>query len=140
MRERDEATPAAYDVPRERVWVEAGGLMYYSADDLPVFPRAAYVRAHARRLKIFGGTIITFEYETFNPGFYTPEGEEKRQKVNAWIRGGGAFDGVIDFEKALRDPDHPTRMLPAYDCGDHLHPSDAGYLRMGDIIDLALFD
>ena len=53
---------------------------------------------------------------------------------------GGAFDAVIDFEAALGDPEHPTRMLPVYDCGDHLHPSDAGYLRMGDIIDLALFD
>lgn len=98
------------------------------------------VRAHASGLKFFGGTLLTFEFETFNPGFYTPEGEEKRQKVNAWIRGSGAFDAVIDFEKALRDPDHPTRMLPVYDCGDHLHPSDAGYLRMGDIIDLSLFD
>jgi len=98
------------------------------------------VRTHARGIKIFGGTIITFEYESFNPGFYTPEGEEKRQRVNAWIRGSGAFDAVIDFEKALRDPGHPTQMLPVYDCGDHLHPSDAGYLRMGDCIDLALFD
>jgi lysophospholipase L1-like esterase len=98
------------------------------------------VRAHARGFKIFGGTLLTFENETFNPGFYTPEGEDKRQTVNAWIRGGGAFDAIIDFEKALRDPAHPTRMLPEYDCGDHLHPSDAGYLRMGDAIDLALFD
>jgi len=98
------------------------------------------VRAHARGLKIFGGTLLTFEHETFNPGFYTPEGEKKRQTVNAWIRGSGAFDAVIDFEKALCDPAHPTRMLPQYDCGDHLHPSDAGYLRMGDIVDLALFD
>jgi hypothetical protein len=47
---------------------------------------------------------------------------------------------VIDFEEALRDPSHPTQMLPVYDCGDHLHPSDAGYLRMGDIIDLSLFE
>jgi lysophospholipase L1-like esterase len=98
------------------------------------------VRAHAGGLKIYGGTLLTFEYETFNPGFYTPEGEEKRQTVNAWIRGSGAFDAVIDFEKALRDPAHPTRMLPQYDCGDHLHPSDAGYLHMGDVVDLALFD
>jgi lysophospholipase L1-like esterase len=98
------------------------------------------VRAHARGFKIFGGTLLTFENETFNPGFYTPEGEDKRQTVNAWIRGGSAFDAIIDFEKALRDPAHPTRMLPEYDCGDHLHPSDAGYLRMGDAIDLALFD
>jgi lysophospholipase L1-like esterase len=98
------------------------------------------LRAHAAGLKVFGGTLLTFEHETFNPGFYTPEGEAKRQAVNAWIRGGGAFDAVIDFEKALRDPDHPTSMLPVFDCGDHLHPSDAGYLHMGDSIDLALFD
>ena len=83
---------------------------------------------------------MTFEYETFNPGFYTPEGEKKRQAVNAWIRESGSFDAVIDFEAALRDPSHPTPMLPMYDCGDHLHPSDAGYLRMGDVIDLSLFD
>ncbi|HLY65986.1 MAG TPA: GDSL-type esterase/lipase family protein [Chloroflexota bacterium] len=98
------------------------------------------VRAHARGLKIYGGTLLTFEHETFNPGFYSPEGEAKRQAVNAWIRESGAFDAVIDFEAALRDPSHPTRMLPIYDCGDHLHPSDAGYLHMGDSIDLALFD
>jgi lysophospholipase L1-like esterase len=97
-------------------------------------------RSHAHGLKIYGGTLLTFENETFNPGFFTPEGEEKRQAVNAWIRTAGAFDAVIDFEQALRDPSHPTRMLPVYDCGDHLHPSDAGYLHMGDCIDLALFD
>jgi lysophospholipase L1-like esterase len=98
------------------------------------------VRAHARGLKIFGGTLLTFEYETFNPGFYTPEGEAKRQAVNAWIREGDAFDAVVDFEAALRDPSHPTQMLPIYDCGDHLHPSEAGYLHMGDVVDLSLFD
>ena len=47
---------------------------------------------------------------------------------------------MIDFEAALRDPGHPIRMLPEWDSGDHLHPSDPGYLRMGDCIDLALFD
>ncbi|HLG71002.1 MAG TPA: SGNH/GDSL hydrolase family protein [Chloroflexota bacterium] len=97
-------------------------------------------RAHAAGIKIFGGTLLTFEYETFNPGFYTPEGEAKRQQVNAWIRESGAFDAVIDFEAALRDPSHPTAMLPKWDVGDHLHPSDAGYLHMGDSIDLSLFD
>ena len=60
--------------------------------------------------------------------------------MNTWIRTGGAFDAVIDFEAGVRDPDHPTRMLPIYDCGDHLHQSDVGYNRMGDIIDLSLFD
>lgn len=103
------------------------------------------VRAHAHGLKIFGGTVLTFENEDFNPppglpGLYTPEGEAKRLALNDWIRNGGAFDAVIDFEAALRDPKRPTQMLPVYDCGDHLHPSDEGYLRMGDIIDLALFD
>jgi lysophospholipase L1-like esterase len=98
------------------------------------------VRAHSRGVKIFGGTLLTFEHETFNPGFYTPEGEAKRQAVNAWIRGSGTFDAVIDFEAALRDSSHPTQMLPKWDVGDHLHPSDAGYLHMGDAIDLSLFD
>jgi lysophospholipase L1-like esterase len=98
------------------------------------------MRAHAAGLKIFGGTLLTFENETFNPGFYTPEGEAKRQKLDAWIRDSGAYDAVIDFEAALRDPSHPTQMLPKYDVGDHLHPSDAGYLHMGDSIDLSLFD
>jgi len=97
------------------------------------------VRAHSRGVKIFGGTLLTFEHETFNPGFYTPEGEAKRQAVNAWIRGSGTFDAVIDFEAALRDSSHPTQMLPTWDVGDHLHPSDAGYLHMGDAIDLSLF-
>ena len=88
---------------------------------------------------------LTFEDENYLPppglrGLYTPEGEEKRQAINAWIRTSDAFDAVIDFEKALRDPAYPTQMLADYDCGDHLHPSDAGYLRMGDIIDLSLFD
>lgn len=113
---------------------------FVSAEELIAGLNQFAVRAHARGVKIFGGTLLTFEFETFNPGFYTPEGEAKRQVVNAWIRDSGAFDAVIDFEKALRDPSHPTRMLPAYDCGDHLHPSDAGYRRMGDSIDLSLFD
>lgn len=98
------------------------------------------VRAHAAGLKIFGGTLLTWENETFNGGFYTPPGEVKRQAVNAWIRESGAFDAVIDFEAALRDPSYPTRMLPQWDSGDHLHPGDRGYLHMGDSIDLALFD
>jgi len=113
---------------------------FVSAEEMIAGLHQLALRAHSHGLKIFGGTLLTFEYETFNPGFYTPEGEEKRQAVNAWIRTGGAFDAVIDFEKALRDPSHPTQMLPKYDCGDHLHPSDAGYLHMGDCIDLSLFD
>jgi lysophospholipase L1-like esterase len=113
---------------------------FVSADAMIAGLHQLAVRAHAAGLKIYGGTLLTFEYESFNPGFYTPEGEAKRQAVNAWIRESGAFDAVIDFEAALRDPSHPTAMLPQWDCGDHLHPSDPGYLHMGDIIDLSLFE
>src|SRR6266851_5620457 len=98
------------------------------------------VRAQTRGIKIFGATLTPFENETFLPGAWTPERESKRQAVNAWIRDSGAFDAVVDFDKALRDPDHPTRMLPIYDCGDHLHPSDLGYNTMGDAVDLSLFE
>jgi lysophospholipase L1-like esterase len=98
------------------------------------------LRARARGIRIFGGTLTPFENETFLRGAYTPEGEAKRQAVNAWIRSAGAFDAVIDFDAALRDPAHPTRMLPVYDNGDHLHPGDVGLNRMGDVIDLSLFD
>ena len=98
------------------------------------------LRAHTSGVKLFGGTIPTFENETFLPGAWTPAREAVRQAVNQWIREAGAFDAVVDFEAALRDPEHPTRMLPVYDCGDHLHPSDAGYCRMGDAIDFSLLD
>jgi lysophospholipase L1-like esterase len=98
------------------------------------------VRAHTRGIKIFGATLTPFENETFLVGAWNPAREAVRQAVNAWIRDGGAFDAVVDFDKGLRDPEHPTGMLPIYDCGDHLHPSDAGYNRMGDVIDLSLFD
>ena len=98
------------------------------------------LRAHARGIKLFAGTLTPFENETFMLGAYTPEGEAKRVAVNQWIRTAGAFDAVIDFDLALRDPDHVQRMLPIYDNGDHLHPGDIGYNRMGDVIDLSLFD
>ncbi len=97
------------------------------------------IRARSRGIKIFGATLTGFENETYLPGAWTPAREAARQAVNAWIRDRGAFDAVVDFDRALCDPEHPTRMLPAYDCGDHLHPSDLGYNRMGDAIDLALF-
>ena len=71
--------------------------------------------------------------------YYTSEGEAKRQALNKWIRSSGAYDGVIDFDQITRDPAAPTKILSAYDSGDHLHPGDAGYKAMGDAVDLALF-
>jgi lysophospholipase L1-like esterase len=109
-----------------------------SAEDLIAGMKQMIERAHEKGLKIFGATLTPFEGTLFK-GYFTPEKEAKRKTVNEWIRTGKAFDGVIDFEKAVRDPDHPDRMLPAYDGGDHLHPGDAGYKAMGEAIDLSLF-
>jgi lysophospholipase L1-like esterase len=66
-------------------------------------------------------------------------GESQRKTVNDWIRTGGGFDAVIDLDAAVRDPASPTRLLPSYDSGDHLHPSPAGYKKMGESVDLSLF-
>ena len=98
------------------------------------------VRGQARGIKVIIGTLTPFENETFLPGAWNPRREAVRQAVNEWLRKTDDFDAIVDFDQALRDPDHPTRMLPVYDCGDHLHPSDLGYRTMGDAIDLSLFD
>ena len=92
-------------------------------------------RARARGIKIYGGTLTPFE------GFFfsSPEKEARRQVVNAWIRTSGAYDAVIDYDEILRDPSSPTRLLPLYDSGDHLHPNDLGYEVMGSAINLKLF-
>ena len=95
-------------------------------------------RAHARGLPIYGGTLTPFEGTIF-PGYFTPDNEVKRQAVNEWIRTSRSFDAVIDFDAVLRDPAKPTQLLSAYDSGDHLHPSDAGYQVMANAFDLGLF-
>jgi lysophospholipase L1-like esterase len=97
-------------------------------------------RGRIAGVKMYGATLLPFENETFLPGAWTPERDRHRIAVNQWIRTSGAFDAVVDFEKTLRDPKHPTSMQEQYDCGDHLHPSDFGYQTLGDSIDLALFD
>ena len=109
-----------------------------SAEDMIAGLKQMIERAHEKGLKIFGATLTPFEGTAFK-GYFTPEKEVKRKAVNEWIRTSKAFDGVIDFEKAVRDPAHPDRMLAAYDGGDHLHPGDAGYKAMGEAIDLSLF-
>ncbi len=100
--------------------------------------RQMIARAHGKGLKIYGATLTPFKRTTIE-GYYSRAGERKRLAVNRWIRNSGAFDGVIDFAKAIRDPDHPLRMLPAYDSGDHLHPNDAGMRAMARAIPLRLF-
>jgi lysophospholipase L1-like esterase len=92
-------------------------------------------RAHARGLKIFGGTLLPFE----GAAYYTAEGEAKRREYNEWVRTNKNYDGVVDFDAATRDPSAPTRLLPQYNSGDNLHLNDAGYQVMANAVDLALF-
>jgi lysophospholipase L1-like esterase len=106
-----------------------------TAADLIAGHQQLIERAHARGLKIYGATLTPFE----GAGYFTQEGEAKRQALNDWIRTSGAYDGVIDFDAVTRDPSAPTKFAPAFDSGDHLHPGDAGYKAMGDAVDLKLF-
>ena len=95
------------------------------------------LRAHAHGIRVFGGTLTPFTGSTYyKPGLIS---EADRQAVNRWIRTPGHFDAVIDFDEALRDPARPERLLPAYDSGDHLHPSSAGYRAMATAIPLGDF-
>jgi lysophospholipase L1-like esterase len=106
-----------------------------SADDLI----AGYVqmaeRAHTHGIKVYIATLTPY----VGAGYASPAGEQVRQAVNQWIRTTSQIDGFIDFDKATQDPANPSMFLPAYDHGDHLHPSDPGYKAMGDAIDLNLF-
>jgi lysophospholipase L1-like esterase len=106
-----------------------------TADDIIAALKQLVQRSHARGIAVIGGTITAFG----GSADYSTEGEAMRAKVNEWIRNGGAFDGVVDFDRAIRDPVDPTRLQPGADSGGHLHPNDAGYALMADAINLALF-
>ena len=106
-----------------------------TAEDLIAGHKQLIDQAHARGLKIYGATLTPF----WGAAYYTEAGEAKRQALNEWIRNGKAYDGVIDFDKATRDPNDPKKFLEKYDSCDYLHPGDAGYKAMGDAIDLSLF-
>jgi lysophospholipase L1-like esterase len=92
-------------------------------------------RAHAHGIKVVGCTLTPYQ----GAGYSRENGEEIRDAVNRWIRSSGAFDAVVDFEAATRDPNNPKQLRPEFDPGDHLHPNDAGYKAMADAIDLAIF-
>jgi lysophospholipase L1-like esterase len=103
----------------------------FQADQIIAGHKQIIERARAAGLKIYGGTLT--------PAGSTGTREANRQAVNEWIRTSGAYDAVIDFDKATLDPSNPTFFLPAYDSGDHLHPNDTGYKAMADAINLKLF-
>jgi lysophospholipase L1-like esterase len=109
-----------------------------NVEDLIGAYRQLISRAHARGVKLIGSTMTPCEGVDV-PGYYSEAKEATRQAVNKWIRTSRAFDGVIDFDAVLRDPDHPSRLWPRFASEDHLHPNDGGYQAMADAIDLALF-
>lgn len=106
-----------------------------SATDIIAGHRQVIEMGRARGLTVLGGTLTPFE----GAAYYSAAAESKRQAVNEWIRTGKMYDGVIDFDAALRDPSRPTRILPQYDPGDHLHPNPVGYRAMADGIGLPIF-
>jgi len=109
-------------------------------EDIIAGYRQLIARAHSMSppIKIFGATLTPFE-GTFE-GYYSPDKDKVRTAVNQWIRNSGEFDGVIDFDRAIQDPNNPLRMKPEYDSGDKLHPGDGGYRRMAESIDLSIFE
>jgi lysophospholipase L1-like esterase len=112
-----------------------------TADEIIAGYEQLIARAHTHHMRILGATLTPFE-DTFHGrplyGYYNEEKEAKRQAVNQWIRTSGAFDGVIDFDAATRDPSNPKHIRADYDSGDHLHPQDTGYKAMADSVDLVL--
>ena len=106
-----------------------------TSDDLIAALKQLVERAHEHGIKVIGGTLTPYE----GAAYYRDSGEPIRMAVNQWIRTSGAFDAVVDFEAAERDPEHPKQIRPGFNNGDHLHPNDAGYQAMADAIDLSIF-
>ncbi|GHD01281.1 hypothetical protein GCM10010313_13610 [Streptomyces violarus] len=105
-----------------------------SAEQVIAGLRELAARGQARGLRMLAATILPCEGETR----CTAAVDAERVAVNEWIREGGVFDGVLDFDAVVRDPADPARMLPVYDSGDHLHPGDAGLAALANSVDLRL--
>ncbi len=97
--------------------------------------RQLIARAHQHGIKMIGGTLLPYQ----GAMYYTEAGEQTREAVNEWIKTGGEFDAIVDFDRALRDPANPKKLAGEYDSGDHLHPSDAGNIAMAKEFDLKIF-
>ena len=110
-----------------------------TAEDIIAGYKQIIQRAHDHGLRFVGVTLTPF-VDTFKGlptyGYYTPEKEQIREAVNDWIRANKTADGLIDFDKLLEDPNNPKHINPAYNCGDNLHPNDAGYQAMAKSVDL----
>jgi lysophospholipase L1-like esterase len=105
------------------------------ADALIAGMRTIAHRAHLSGIRVIGATITPYGCDS---GCFDADQEATRQKVNTWVRTSRVFDGVADFDAAIRDPEKPSQVLPAFQA-DHLHPNVAGQKAMADSIDLSLF-
>ncbi|MGW8765382.1 SGNH/GDSL hydrolase family protein [Streptomyces sp. NPDC055815] len=103
-----------------------------SVEKLIAGHRTLIAEAHAKGLKVVGATLTPVK----GSAYFTEANEAKREAFNDWVRTSGAYDAVVDFDRAVADPADPDRILPAYDSGDHLHPGDAGYRAMAEALDL----
>jgi len=126
----DFGLPGGRKLPQEEVTLE----------EMVAGFRQLITRAHARGVKIIAATLPPFGAIPERPGYYSEQSVAKRVALNQWIRTGKEFDGVIDFDAVLRDPQDPTALQGVYDSGDHLNPNDAGYKAMADAVELKLLD
>jgi len=126
----DFGLPGGRKLPQEEV----------TPEQMAVGLRQLIGRAHARGVKVLAGTLPPFGPIPERPGYYSETSAAKREALNQWLRSSKEFDGVIDFDAALRDPKDPKSLLPAYDSGDHLDPNDDGYKAMADAVELKLID
>ena len=113
-----------------------------TAEDVVAGNRQLIARAHKKGIRVIMTTIPPFENALFTHppiSFSTPEKEDVRQRVNEWIRSSREFEGVADFDAAVRDPSHPTRLRPDYDADDHLHVNDAANVAQANTIPLEVF-
>jgi lysophospholipase L1-like esterase len=119
----------------------AAGGQLPTAAEIVAGHRQLVARAHAHGIKVLAGTVLPFEgtnLGTIAPYYYSAEKDTRRQAINDAIRSGGFYDGVIDFEAAVRDPGQPRQLLARFKGADNLHLNDTGYKAMADAVNLAL--
>ncbi len=106
-----------------------------TAEEIIAIYKQMIARAHMRGIKVIGATLSPYE----GAAYFSDSGEVIRSAVNDWIRTTGVLDGMVDFDLATRDPEHPKKFRPGFNIRDNLHPNDAGYQAMAEAIDLSLF-
>jgi lysophospholipase L1-like esterase len=110
-----------------------------TADELELAATQMVIRAHQKNIKVFGAALIPWGPKVTPPNSDWPKARAVLEQYNEWVRTSKVFDGVVDLNHATADPEAPQTLLPAYDSGDHVHPSDAGYEAMARAVDLQFF-